>query len=309
MARCEPEAPDPAGPTAVAAPIGSGMLTTVPTTRPQQTAVLLTFVLISFAANSLVTRYVVANGLLDAYLLTVVRFVAGAVALLALTIGGGDRPSLTRANLWPAFWLGVYSVCISFGYQHIGAAAGTFVFYATVLAGLVAYDMVSRTPVPTARAVGALVSIAGVAVLTAPSAGDVTPLGVLLLGVTGAAWALYTAAGRTVTDPRAATTGNFLVLAVALLVPIGVTVSGGPTVTTTGLVLGAVMGSVTTALSYVAWYACQRRMSATTAGTVQLVIPILAAAGAMLLLGERLTLVFVLAALLVFAGLWIGRPR
>ena len=284
------------------------MLTTVPRTR-QQTAVLLSFVLVSFAANSLVTRYVVGNRLLDAYLLTVVRFVAGAVALLVLTLGRGDRPSLTRANLWPAFWLGVYAVCISFGYEHIGAAAGTFVFYATVLAGLVAYDVVSRTPVPRVRVVGALVSLTGVGVLTAPAAGDVTPLGVLLLAVTGAAWALYTAAGRTVTDPQTATTGNFTVLAVALMVPIGVTVSGGPTVTTTGLVLAALMGSVTTALSYVAWYACQRRMSATTAGTVQTIIPILTAAAATVLLGERLTVVLVLAALLVFAGLWIGRPR
>jgi drug/metabolite transporter (DMT)-like permease len=284
------------------------MLTTVPRTR-QQTAVLLSFVLVSFAANSLVTRYVVGNRLLDAYLLTVVRFVAGAVALLVLTLGRGDRPSLTRANLWPAFWLGVYAVCISFGYEHIGAAAGTFVFYATVLAGLVAYDVVSRTPVPRVRVVGALVSLTGVGVLTAPAAGDVTPLGVLLLAVTGAAWALYTAAGRTVTDPQTATTGNFTVLAVALLVPVGVTVSGGPTVTTTGLVLAALMGSVTTALSYVAWYACQRRISATTAGTVQTVIPILTAAAATVLLGERLTVLLVLAALLVFAGLWIGRPR
>ena len=284
------------------------MLTTVPTTR-QQTAVLLSFVLVSFAANSLVTRYVVGNRLLDAYLLTVVRFVAGAVALLVLTLSRGERPSLTWANLWPAFWLGVYAVCISFGYQHIGAAAGTFVFYATVLAGLVAYDVVSRTPVPRVRVVGALVSLAGVGVLTAPAAGDVTPLGVLLLAVTGAAWALYTAAGRTVTDPQTATTGNFTVLAVALLVPVGVTVSGGPTVTTTGLVLAALMGSVTTALSYVAWYACQRRISATTAGTVQTVIPILTAAAATVLLGERLTVLLVLAALLVFAGLWIGRPR
>ena len=284
------------------------MLTTVPRTR-QQTAVLLSFVLVSFAANSLVTRYVVGNRLLDAYLLTVVRFVAGAVALLVLTLGRGDRPSLTRANLWPAFWLGVYAVCISFGYEHIGAAAGTFVFYATVLAGLVAYDVVSRTPVPRVRVVGALVSLTGVGVLTAPAAGDVTPLGVLLLAVTGAAWALYTAAGRTVTDPQTATTGNFTVLAVALMVPVGVTVSGGPTVTTTGLVLAALMGSVTTALSYVAWYACQRRMSATMAGTVQTIIPILTAAAATVLLGERLTVVLVLAALLVFAGLWIGRPR
>ena len=289
------------------------MLNTVPTSptspAPPRTAALLTFVLVAFAANSLVTRYVVANHLLDAYLLTVVRFVAGAVALLALTFARRERPSLTRANLWPALWLGVYAVCISFGYQHIGAAAGTFVFYATVLAGLVAHDLATRTPVPRARGVGAVVSLAGVGVLTAPGAGDVTALGVLLLALTGAAWALYTAAGRTVTDPRAATTGNFTVLAVVLLIPLGFTATRGPDVTVNGLLLAAAMGSLTTAFAYVAWYACQRRMSATTAGSVQLVIPILTAAGAMLLLGERLTLLFVVAALLVFAGLWIGRPR
>jgi drug/metabolite transporter (DMT)-like permease len=148
-----------------------------------------------------------------------------------------------------------------------------------------------------------------VGVLTAPGAGDVTALGVLLLALTGAAWALYTAAGRTVADPRAATTGNFTVLAVVLLIPVWFTVTGGPDVTVSGLLLAAAMGSLTTAFAYVAWYACQRRMSATTAGSVQLVIPILTAAGAMLLLGERLTLLFVVAALLVFAGLWIGRPR
>ena len=275
----------------------------------QRTAGLLTFVLVSFSANSLITRYVVANHLLDAYLLTVMRFVAGAVALLALTLARSERPRLTRDNLWPAFWLGLYAVCISFGYQYVGAAAGTFVFYATVLAGLVGYDLATRTPVRPARAVGAVISLAGVGLLTAPAAGDSTPLGVFLLALTGAAWALYTAAGRTVTDPREATTGNFTVLAVALLVPVGFTATTGPIVTLSGLLLATVMGAVTTALSYVAWYACQRRMSATTAGAVQLVIPILTAAAAMLLLGERLTLVFVVAALLVFGGLWVGRPR
>ena len=286
------------------------MQTTVPASRVQRrTAGLLGFVLVSFAANSLVTRYVVANHLLDAYLLTVVRFVAGALALLALSLGRGERPSLTRANVWPALWLGIYAVCISFGYQHIGAAAGTFVFYATVLAGLVGHDLATRTPVPGRRAIGALVSLTGVGVLTSPAAGDVTPLGVLLLAVTGAAWALYTAAGRGVTDPRQLTTGNFAVLAVALLVPVGFTAADGPAVTTSGLVLAVVMGALTTAFAYVAWYACQRRMSATTAGSVQLVIPILTAAGAMLLLGERLTALFVVAALLVFVGLWVGRPR
>ena len=107
-------------------------------------------------------------------------------------------------------------------------------------------------------------------------------------------------------------------LGVALLVPAGLTqltelteltATTAPTVTVAGLLWAAVIGAVTTALSYVAWYACRRRMSATTAGSVQLAIPVLTAAGAMVLLGERLTLLFVVAAVLVVGGLWVGRPR
>ena len=55
------------------------------------TALLLPFVLVSFAANSLITRYVVAEDLLDPGLLTAVRFVAAAVALLALALVRRER--------------------------------------------------------------------------------------------------------------------------------------------------------------------------------------------------------------------------
>ena len=70
----------------------------------------------------------------------------------------------------------------------------------------------------------------------------------------------------------------------------------------------AVDAAVTTALAYIAWYACQRSISATTAGTVQLVIPILTAAGAVVLLGEPLTVILFVAAALVAAGMWLARP-
>lgn len=60
------------------------------------TALLLPFVLVSFAANSLVTRHVVADGLLDAGLLSAVRFVAGVLALLALCAARRERPVVGR---------------------------------------------------------------------------------------------------------------------------------------------------------------------------------------------------------------------
>ena len=270
---------------------------------------LLPFVMVSFAANSLITRHVVGTHLLDAGLLTSVRFLAGALALAVLAVSLRERPAVTAGNWRPALWLGVYAVCISYGYQHIGAAAGTFVFYATVQATLAVYDVARGNQVPRTRLLGAVVALIGLAVLASSSVQTVTPLGVLLLAATGAAWGLYTAAGRGVPDPRVASTGNFLALALVLVVPTAVLASSHVTVTGRGLVWGAVMGAGTTAFAYVAWYACQRTLSATAAGTVQLVIPVLTAVGAVLLLGEPLTLELVVAGALVAAGMWLSGRR
>lgn len=69
-----------------------------------------------------------------------------------------------------------------------------------------------------------------------------------------------------------------------------------------------VMGAGTTALAYVAWYACQRSLSATSAGAVQLVIPVLTVLGAVVLLAEPFGGRLVVAALLVGLGMWLGQP-
>ena len=173
---------------------------------------LLTFVLLAFAANSLITRHVVTERLLDPGLLTGVRMIAGAAALVGVAVVRGERVSIGRANLVPTAALGAYAVFISYGYRFIGAAAGTFVFYATVMLTLIAFDVRTRTPIPRRRWLGAGISLAGIAVLSAGRIDDVTVLGVLLLAVTGVAWGAYTAAGRTAGDPRRATTGNFALL-------------------------------------------------------------------------------------------------
>ncbi len=272
------------------------------------TSLLLVFVLLSFSANSLITRHVVSGDLLDAGLLSAVRFVAGALALVGIAVVRRERIVVGPANLLPALWLGIYAVCISYGYQHIGAAAGTFVFYATVLLTLVLWDVLHGDSIPLRRGVGAAISLAGIAVLASGSIRTVTLLGVLLLAVTGAAWGMYTAAGRTGDDPRVATTGHFAVLAAVLALPAAAGAIAGLHVTAAGLAWGIAMGAGTTALAYVAWYACQRSLSGTTAGAVQLVIPVLTAAGAALLLGEQLTVRLAVCAALVGAGTWLGRP-
>lgn len=276
--------------------------------HPTRIGLLLPFVLVAFAANSLITRYVAAEHLLDAGLLSAVRFLAGAVALVAVALARRERLVVGRPNLRPALWLGIYAICISYGYRHIGAAAGTFVFYASVLLTLVANDLARRLPVPRRRGLGAAVSLAGIGVLASGSVGTATLPGIVLLVATGVAWGLYTAAGRTSVDPRVATTGHFVVLAAVLVLPAAAGVAAGLHTTAFGIALATVMGAGTTAFAYVAWYACQRSLSGTTAGSVQLVIPVLTTVGAVLLLGEPLTAALLVAAVLVGSGMWLGRP-
>lgn len=275
--------------------------------RAPSTGVLLPFVLVSFAANSLITRYVVRDDLLDAGLLTAVRFLAGAAVLVLLAALRRERLQIGRDNLLPSLALGVYALCISYGYLHIGAAAGTFVFYTAVLLTLVADDRRTGTALPVRRLVGAGVALVGVAVLAATSVATVTPLGVGLLGVTGVAWGLYTVAGRGAADPRIANTGHFALLAVVLLLPAVAGAAVGLRVTGEGLAWAAVMGGGTTAFAYVAWYACQRVLTGAQAGLVQLVIPVLTAAGAVLLLDEPVSVRLLVAAGLVGTGMWLAR--
>ena len=199
---------------------------------------MITFVLLSFSANSLITRHVVTEQLLDPGLLTGVRIIAGAVALLAVALVGRDRIRASRRNVVPALALGVYAVAISYGYRFIGAAAGTFVFYATVMLTLVGSDLVARTPIPPRRRVGAMVSLVGIGLLASGKVGTVTVVGVLLLALTGAAWGVYTAAGRKVGDPRLATTVNFALLAIVLTPATVVGVAAGLQVSAVGVAWG-----------------------------------------------------------------------
>lgn len=106
-----------------------------------------------------------------------------------------------------------------------------------------------------------------------------------------------------------ATTGHFVVVAAVAALPAAAGAAAGLRVTGTGLVWAAAMGAVTTALAYVAWYACQRTLSGTGAGVVQLAIPVLTAVGAVLVLGESLSPTLLVAAALVGAGMWTGRAR
>lgn len=257
-------------------------------------------VLACFAANSVATRHLVSRRLLDPAGVTIARFAAGA-AMLTLLLGVQGRARDARPRLADApliSFLGGYALAIAYGYRHITAAAGTFVFYAFVV-----LTMALAGGRPTTRgAIGALTALAGVALLAFGQVKGTTPLGVLLLGFTGATWGAYSLALRRRGTPLVANARAFV--GVALLLPVLAWVERDALVwSRLGLVLGLGMGAITTALAYALWARVLPRLQPLEAGTFQLFVPVLTAVAGVALLGEPFTGRLALAGALVLGGM------
>lgn len=70
-----------------------------------------------------------------------------------------------------------------------------------------------------------------------------------------------------------------------------------------GIGYAVLSGAIASGLGYVIWYTALRGLKAAKAATVQLSVPVLAATGGILLLGEPLTLRFLLAAIAILGGI------
>ena len=260
----------------------------------------------SFAANSVATRYLVNGHLLDPAAVTIARFVAGA-AMLAFILalqGCGKEALPRRADAPQVFFLGAYALAIAYGYRYITAAAGTFVFYALVIV-----TMAAGGGRPTVRATfGAMIALAGVALLALGRVEGTTSLGVFLLALTGATWGAYSLGLRKRGTPLATNARAFV--GISFLLPLLAWAEHDTWIwSPLGLVIGLAMGAITTALAYALWARVLPTLTPMEAGTFQLLVPVLTAVAGVLILGEPFTLQLGIAGTLVLIGMGLTTQR
>jgi drug/metabolite transporter (DMT)-like permease len=80
-------------------------------------------------------------------------------------------------------------------------------------------------------------------------------------------------------------------------------------VTPRGLLLAATSGALASGVAYTIWYAVLPSLTAWRAAILQLTVPVLSAASATALLGERITVRLVVAGLLVASGVGVTLRR
>lgn len=264
--------------------------------------VLLTLVaLTAFAANSILCRLALERTAIDAASFTMIRLVSGALMLWLLVALRSAKPGM--AGSWPsAAALFVYAAAFSFAYVSLETGIGALLLFGAVqatmiLAGLHAGERLSgRQTVALALALGGLVYLL-LPGLSAPPLG-----GALLMLAAGIAWGVYSLRGCGGADPLAATAGNFL-RAAPLAIGLGLAALPWLQVDAAGAGYAVLSGALASGAGYAVWYAALRGLAATHAASVQLSVPVIAAAGGAVLLGEPVTQRLVFASVAILGGI------
>ena len=262
---------------------------------------LVVFAMLAFASNSLLCRVALRDTAIDAASFTAIRLASGALMLIVLLRLRGVRPS--SGGSWPmAAMLFAYAAFFSFAYRDLTAATGALLLFGAVQLTMMAWGLWQGERIAGLRLVGLAIAVGGLVVLLLPGLAAPPPLAAALMLGAGAAWGVYSLLGKGAGEPIAATGGNFLrsVPFAALLI---LTAVGHETVDYTGLAYAVVSGAVTSGLGYVLWYAALPALSATSAATIQLSVPAIAAIGGAMLLAEPITARLLLASAAVLGGI------
>ncbi len=269
---------------------------------PTPRLILLTaFAMLPLAANSWLCRAALRDTGIDAASFTSVRLISGALMLwLLIWLTGKAREG--RGN-WPsALALFGYAALFSFAYLSLTAATGALLLFGAVQVTMIALGLRGGERLDLVQIMGVLLAFGGLVGLLLPGL-SAPPLGgaAMMIGA-GIAWGIYSVRGKGRGDPIRVTAGNFL-LTVPITLILSLTMLGEVSLDALGLTYAVASGAFTSALGYALWYQVVPRLTATSAATVQLSVPVIVAIGGVLLLDEPITLRLVLASLAVLGGI------
>ena len=270
---------------------------------PLRLLVLTTLAMIAFAGNSLLCRLALATTPIDAASFTSIRVVSGALTLIIL------NALLTRARVPGGNWgsalaLFAYAAGFSFAYISLSAATGALLLFGAVQCTMIGYGLIRGERMNRIQTTGVLIALAGLVGLLLPGLSAPPLMGALLMLGAGVAWGIYSLRGRGAQNATADTAGNFL-RAVPFALMTSLLFMADAKIDSAGVMYAVASGALASGVGYAIWYAVLPALRATTAATVQLTVPALAAAGGVLLLDEPLSLRLGLASLAILGGVAI----
>ncbi|WP_417689547.1 DMT family transporter [Pseudidiomarina sp.] len=270
----------------------------------------LTFLaLCAFAGNSVLCRWALAEFAMNPAQFTLLRLVSGAGALAVIVWiaqqtgprGAFERPK--KANWWGALWLTAYAYCFAYAYISLATGVGALILFTAVQMSMLAIGAWRGTRYGAIEIVGILLALSGFLYLVWPQfTAPFTAIAVLLMTLAGIAWGAYSTVGRGSKAPLSDTKTHFVrasLLSSPLLL-MGILYSN---LHWQPVLLALLSGVVTSAIGYALWFKVLPHLRVTSAAVGQLSVPLIAALGGFLFVGEALSLRFVIASAVTLGGI------
>lgn len=269
--------------------------------KPARLFLLTALAMIAFAGNSLLCRAALKETGIDAASFTFIRIFSGAVTLWLIV--RLRRMNWKKSGNWlSAIALFVYAAAFSFAYHTLSAGTGALLLFGAVQATMILWGLRKGERLRALQWLGLAMALGGLVALVLPGLSAPPLSGSILMLAAGVAWGVYSLRGKGEPNPAAATAGNFI-RAVPLAASLGLVFFPTARLDPAGAGYAIVSGAIASGCGYVIWYTALASLKAASAATVQLSVPVLAAAGGILLLGEPVTIRFVCASIAVLGGI------
>ena len=279
--------------------------------------------------------------LIDPSSFTAIRLVSGALMLALLMVLTSTTGRLvqerSKEDLAPqdlstaashgsflaAGLLFVYAIGFSYAYVLLDTATGALVLFAAVQISMMFISYLQGHRLNVLEIVGALVAFAGFGYLVWPSLSlgseTLSISGLVLMAISGCAWGGYTLMGKGAAKPLFATGYNFIrtlplvllmlasVWLLSMLMPVDPMQSESAGLafhlSTQGIVLAILSGALASGVGYALWYQALRGLSANHAAVLQLSVPVIAAVGGVIFVGEQISVHLIICTSIILFGI------
>lgn len=222
--------------------------------------------------------------------------------MLWLVVRMRRGPHNGEGNWLSAFALFAYAAGFSFAYVSLPTATGALLLFGAVQATMIGRGVWAGERLMRLQLVGLVLAFGGVVGLMLPGLSAPPLFGSILMLGAGVAWGIYSLRGKGTGDPTRVTAGNFL-RAVPIAVVVSALMLNGASLDTAGVWYAVSSGALASGIGYAIWYTALPGLKATSAATVQLSVPVIAALGGIVFLGEPITIRLALASVAILGGI------
>jgi len=257
--------------------------------------------MIAFAGNSLLCRQALKYTAIDPASFTAIRLISGALVLWLLVRMKHDAPA-GEGSWTSAFALFAYAAGFSYAYVSLSAGTGALLLFAAVQVTMISYGVWTGERLRLIQTLGVLLAFGGLVGLLLPGLSAPPLVGALLMIGAGIAWGVYSLRGKGAGDPTRVTAGNFLRAVPATLL-LSLLMIDFVSIDVAGVAYAIASGALASGLGYAIWYTVLPALKNTSAASVQLSVPVIAALGGVAFLAEPVTLRLILASVAILGGI------